>query len=212
MATKYSLGEQVLLRLTEGRPDQASRFDIRECILAVCNALNEQIKAQHYSVQLPSGETIPEGTVLATYENVPVTAWKKGSRILLPAVPVHLARGQGVFAISKNDDPYCLFIPALPGQIAMIQSQQLFSSLVDFYLYEQYGMYIEFEKNLLAKNITSVMVRLLVSDVDTLSDYEPLPIPADYVGTVVDTAFKRLASQLPNDKDTDLFTENKVGK
>ena len=209
MATKYLLAEQVMLRLQGGRPDLANRTDIRDLILAVGQAVNELIKAQYYAGTLPSGETIPDGCVLATYEDVAVTQWKKTSRSQLPAMPVNLPRNMGVFAISKNDDPYCVFIPAQAGQLAMVQSQKMMSDLAGHYAYETYGNYVEYNKNLIADNIDKVMMRLVVKDVLALDDHDVLPIPADFEAMVVDTVFKRFAQQGQSDKDTDVSTENK---
>lgn len=210
MASKYSISEQILLRLQGGRPDMATTTDIRDIMLAVGQAVNELVKGQHFNVTLPSGETIPDGLMIATYEDVSVEAWKKSSRALLPVMPVALPRGMGVFAISKADDQFCVFVPAQPGQIAMLQSQKMISGVGGLYAYELYGQYVEFNKNLIADSIDKVMVRLIVKDVMSLDDDDVLPIPADFESMVIETVFKRFAQQGSADKDNDVLTQNKV--
>ncbi len=205
MATKFLLAEQVLNRLTGGRPDQASRYDRRDIEMAVGQATNEAIKGQYFSVTLPSGDTIPEASVLATYENVPVEEWKGISRSKLPALPISLPRGMGVYMISDNDKPHCLFIPALAGQLAMVESQKMISNLCGIYAYEQFGSYVEYNKNLIKEGTTSVMMRLLVTDVMSLSIYDTLPLPADYEAGVVDMVYKRFAQQGMGDKNSDVL-------
>lgn len=208
MSTKFLLAEQVMLRLQGGRPDQAVKTDRRDVMLAIGQAANELIKAQYFSTTLPSGDTIPDGSVLATYDNVAVQAWKNISRAQLPATPIGLPRGMGIFMISLISDPSAVFVPALPGQLAMLKSQSMISGLGGLYAYEQFGSYVEFNKNLIADSITAVMMRLLVTDIATLGVYDPLPLPADYEAIVVETVFKRFLAATSGDMDTDVLTNN----
>ena len=209
MTTKYKIAEQVLLRLKGGRPDMATRTDIRDIIVAAGQVINELIGAQYYKTTLPSGETIPDGITLATYEDIDVTPWKNISRSVLPAIPVQLPRGMGIFSVSNPDNPHDVFVPAQPGQIAMVKSQRLISEIGGLVAYEPYGSYIEYDSNIIAtKSISKVRIRLAVRDVDTLSEYDPLPIPANYEAMVVESLFERFANQGQADKKTDVQIEN----
>lgn len=208
MASKVLLAEQVLNRLVS-RPDQATRTDIRDIILAVGQEVNTQIKAQHFQSDMPNGETIPNGCVMGTYENVKIEEWKTVSRALLPAMPINLPRDMGIFEISKTDNPHCVFIPALPGQLAMLDSQKLISELQQFYAYSRYGQYVEFNKNLLKDNVTTVMMRLLVMDVLALGDYDVLPIPADIESIVVEIVWRKFMGKGDNDTANDVMIQNK---
>jgi hypothetical protein len=205
MATKNSLAEQVLLMLTDGRPDQVTGYDIRDIMLAVVQAISEITKAQYYSGTLPSGETIPNGTMMATYEAVATETWKGRSRATLPALPINLPRGMGVFEIANNTDPFIVYIPAMPGQMAMLAGSNMVGALSNLVVYEQRGMYIEFNGTVATG---SILMRLLVTDVNTLSDNAPLPIPTDYESLVVDMVYKRMGGRLPTNKDSDLVTNN----
>lgn len=207
--TKYRLAEQVMLRLKGGRPDMATKVDMRDLILAVGQAANEELKGQMYKTVLPNGETIPDGLMLATFEDVPVEQWKTISRSVLPVIPVQLPRGMGIFRISDPDNPHIRIIPTLPGQIAQAQTQRLIADFGGMHVYEPYGSYVEYDKNLLSVGINRVMMRLVVRDVDSLTDHDPLPIPADYEATIVDRVFTRFAEMGTADKKTDVQTENK---
>ena len=57
------------------------------------------MKFEYLSVTLPSEETIPEGLVLASYDNVPVERYKGVSRARLPAMPISLRRGMGIWFV-----------------------------------------------------------------------------------------------------------------
>ena len=208
--TKYKIADQVMLRLKGGRPDMATRTDIRDIMVAAGQVVNEMISAQFYKVTLPSGETIPDGMVIATYEDVSVTAWKNISRTLLPAFPAQLPRGMGIFSVSNPENPHDVFVPAQPGQIAMVKSQRLIADFSGMVAYENIGSYIEYDTNIIAtKSIDKVRLRLVVKDVDSLGEYDPLPIPADYEATIVETLFQRFANQGEADKKTDVQIENK---
>lgn len=211
MTTKYKIAEQVLLRLKGGRPDMATTVDIRDIMVAVGQEVNAMIGAQYYKTTLPSGETIPDGLVLATYENVSVTAWKTISRSLLPAMPVSLPRNVGIFAVSSPTNPHDVFIPAQAGQIAMVKSQRLISDFGGVVAYEPYGPYIEYDTNITIapKNITNVMMRLVVKDAELLNETDPLPIPADYEAVIVQNLFERYMKQGEADKKSDVLIENK---
>lgn len=191
-----------------GRPDQATRIDIRDIMLSVGQVVSEITKSQYFSQTLPSGETIPDGSMLATYENVAVEVNGERSRATLPAMPIGLPRGMGVFSIENPKSDCDVFIPALPGQLAMVKSQKMISHLSGYYAYEQYGTSIEFNKNLIKDGVENLTMRLLVSDVSKLGPYDPLPIPGDYEGPIIETVFQRFSKYIPNDKDTDVMTNN----
>ena len=204
MATLRFLAEQVMLRLTGGRPDIATKTDIRDIMAAVVQDVNEQIGVRQFQVTMANGETIPDGVVLATYDNVPVTTYQKVSKAKLPVIPVQLPRGMGVFAISPADDMFVQYIPAQAGQIAMVRSQRLLNTADRVCLYEPRGSEVIFEENLVAKGVSAVQVTLVVKDVSGLHETDPLPIPADYEAGVVDRVFTRFAQQGRPDEKTDV--------
>ena len=210
IATKYSIAEQVLLRITGGRPDQATKIDIRDIMAAVPQVLSALISADYYKRQLPSGETIPDSSMMATYNDIPVVQYGSASKAQLPALPIRLPRSMGLWEIFNPSDPSCTFIPALPGQIQMVKGDRTLSCLSNMVIYEQAGREVIFSKNLLADSIEKVSMRLIISDVNTLGENDPLPVPPDMESDLVDNLFSRFA-QLPQaEKDTDVLTTNKA--
>jgi len=211
--TKFKLAEQALLRLKGGRPDLATKTDIRDIILAIPQLATQLLKASYFTEILPSGDTMPEGVMLSTYEDVPVTKFKNVSRSILPAMPVGgLPRQMGVFEISLPDNPYCMFIPALPGQVALMGSQKMISNLFNHVVYEPYGTYVQYNKDITKDGISSVRMRLVTTDISGLSDYDMLPITADMEYTIVTELFKQFGGQLPADEKTDVITDKSQAK
>lgn len=100
-STKQILAEQVLNLLKGGNPGAASTIKLFDIKKAVEQQINQLLKAQQFSVNMPSGETIPDGLTILTYDSVPVERYKNIlSRAKLPAMPVMLPRNMGVFHVS----------------------------------------------------------------------------------------------------------------
>jgi len=97
--SKRKLAEQVLYRLYGGVNTSSSPVQIEDVYEAINQKINALIKAEVFSVTLASGDTIPEGLMTATYENIPVVPYGKRSKAILPAMPVRLPRNMGVFEI-----------------------------------------------------------------------------------------------------------------
>jgi len=116
--TKYFLAEQVLRLLKSGDPSVASRVHPEEIKAALAQVINATLKTEFISLTLPSGETIPEGAMLATYDAIPVVTYKDVSKSVLPVMPIKLFRNMGVFHVGKTDDTLSGFIPIQPGQFA----------------------------------------------------------------------------------------------
>lgn len=101
--TKYLLYEQVSALLkggTASAPTSATMGMIKKVVEQLCN---QYLKVDHFTVHMPSGETIPDTAVLATYERIPVERYKQQySRAKLPAIPMSLPRNMGVFFVGPH--------------------------------------------------------------------------------------------------------------
>jgi cellobiose-specific phosphotransferase system component IIB len=203
VSTKKQIAEQVLRNLSGGDPSAGSRVHILELYKAIEQSVNRLIKAQHFKETFASGETIPEGAVLATYENVSVTQWKDVSKSTLPAMPVALPKGMGVFEISLQDDAFgAEFIPIQPGQFTMALAQRLMSELLGQTGYELIGPEVIYTKDLTALDITQVRMRLVVLDASQYGEYDLLPIPADMEASVIEECvnlYRQPTEPKPND-------------
>lgn len=209
--TKHYLTEQILRLLKGGDPSVGSRIHPSEIKAAIGQVINTLLKTEYFSQTLPSGETIPEGAVLATYDNVPVVTYKNVSKSTLPAMPVKLFRNMGVFHVGETDDVHCGYIPIQPGQFAFIKEQALISAILDQTGYEVSGRDIIYTEDLTAASpaITEVMMKLVIMDIGEYSDYEMLPISADMQLTVIQEVFKMFSVEPLPDKVVDSGTENK---
>lgn len=203
MSTKFSLAEQTHLRLTGGKGKQASWVDPRELQKALEQILNGLLKMDYFKTTLQVGETVPENLCLATYENIPVATYKGVSRSQLPAVPIRLPRGMGVWALfpfnlaSGSTMFGTQFIPIPIGMTVLFQSQPMISDLLGQIGYEQQGGFIVFDKDitLAPNNITAVSMQLVVLDISQYGDYDMLPIPADMEADAIEQAYQRFAPE-----------------
>lgn len=191
MATIKTLEQQVLRRLSSGDRAVGSSFHPLEIQAAIKQEINSLLKTQYYNETLPTGETIPEGCVLATYEDIEVTQWNGTSKSVLPAIPVKLPRNMGIFHVGKTADAFDGFIPMKMGVFTQVRQQRIISNLLDQIGYEPRGKEIVYSKDLTTETpaITAVTMRLIVSDFSQYTDYELLPIDADMEKIVVQNVF-----------------------
>jgi hypothetical protein len=197
MSTIKILEEQVSRRLSRGDRPAGSSFHPLEIQAALKQELNTLLKTQYFNETLPTGETIPEGCILATYESVAVTQWSSVSKSTLPAIPVQLPRNMGIFHIGKNTDAFTGFIPMKMGVFTQVRQQRLISNLLDQYGYEPRGKEVVYTVDLTTETpaITSVTMRLIVSDFNKYTDYELLPINADQEKLIVDAVYNVFAPE-----------------
>lgn len=108
LVTKRYLYETVSALLEGGTPSAGKKFEPRMVQAYIQQAINRKLKTEYLSVTLPSDETIPEGLILACYDNIPVESYKGLSRAKLPAIPISLRKNMGVFFVG----------PAVAGNIS----------------------------------------------------------------------------------------------
>lgn len=103
MSTKRTISEAILRRLSAGNPSVASKVHPLEIDAAVAQVLNTLLRTQYFeTLQLDSN--IPEGCVLAYYDNVAVISYKGVSKCVLPAIPVSLPKNMGVFSVKPHSE------------------------------------------------------------------------------------------------------------
>jgi hypothetical protein len=188
MSTKKIISDQVLYRLYGGVPDSSAPVQEEDVWKALEQKINTTFKMQHFEVTLAAGETIPDGAVLAFYENVAVTRYGNRSRSLLPVVPVTLPRNMGVFEVAPvpehtgNQANYDgrPFIPLQAGQRFLLQADELLNDLLGQIGYEVKGKYVEYTKDLTLLGVDDVNMTLVVFDMSQYGITDVLPVPADY--------------------------------
>jgi len=192
MTTKYKIAEQVQ-RLLNGNPVVSGRFNLHEIKLLVAQVANQLLKADHFSVNMPEGDTIPTNCMVYTYDNVPVTTYKTTfSKATLPSIPIGLPRNMGVLHVSKIDAIEEPFIPIPTSMYGIIKPQDLLGELSGLIGYEVVGKDIILTKNLPGMSVNSVYIRLVGVDLSTVSDYETLPLTADLEGQIITQVYNIL--------------------
>lgn len=187
MPSKYLIAEQARRMLAAGDPSSSFMPEMEELKAAIGQAINTLTKAQFFGETLAGGETIPEGCVLAEYEDIAVTTVNGLSECTLPATPQKLPRNMGVYHVGPANDPTCQYIPIPLGQSNFVGAQRGMSTLLDQVGYMVKGKKLQFTEDLSAADpvVTAVDMQLVVMDMSKYNDYETLPINADMEQQVI---------------------------
>lgn len=210
VVTIYRLAEQCLSLIEGGDMPAASSLSIDELKIACGQKINELLKTEHFGVNIPMREQIPNGSVLGLYEDIAVTSWNGKSKATLPIKPLKLPRNMGVFAIymkTSANGMYDLdkeFIPLQMGQGALLKSQPMINNLLGQVGYECFGMDVIFSKDLPSMfEYVRVAMRLAIMDISQYGDYDPLPLPAEMEWTIIQEVYKLYSTQPIPDKIID---------
>lgn len=204
VVTIYRLAEEIMKVIHGGRSSAASSPTIAEIKLSIGQVANELLKADYLNVNVPTGELIPNGAMVATYENIAVTKAGNKSQASLPIKPLKMPRNMGVFSVYKTDEPENEFIPLQMGHSSLLRSQPLINDLLGQVGYENFGDKVLFTKDLTIPNQTvTVDMRLVVMDVSQYGDYDPLPILPEMEMTIKERVIKLYSMQSIPDKLVD---------
>ena len=200
MTTRKKIAEQVQ-RLLAGNSTINTRVHINDIKLLIEQLGNQLLKADHFAVNVPEGDTIPNNCMVFSYDAIPVTTYKTTkSKAVLPAIPISLPRNMGVLHISKVDAIDEAFIPIPTSMFGIIKPQALLGDLSGLIGYEVVGRDVIFTKNLPALGVNAVYIRLVGLDLAQLGDYDLLPLSADMEAQLVTQVYNILAQVPPADK------------
>lgn len=200
MTTKFKIAEQIQ-RLIAGNPIISGRIHKNDIKLFIEQVTNQLLKADYFSVNIPEGDTIPNNCMVYTYDNVPVTTYKTTkSKATLPSMPISLPRNMGVLHVSKTDGIDEPFVPIPSSMYGIVKPQDLLGDLSGLIGYEVMGKDIVFTQNLPGLGINSVLIRLVGMDMNTVSDYEMLPISSDMEAQIVTQVYNILVQAPPADR------------
>jgi len=200
--TKKNFSDMVLYKLAGGIPDNSFAVDERDIWDSLDHKVNAMFKMQQFSMNLPSGGTIPDSLHLATYEDVAVTRTSnERSKCTLPITPISLPRNAGVNEIRPvinlvDSGDRLLGNPIIPmqsGQNFLLKADKLLNDLLGQWSYEINGNTVVFSKDLTVYDITKVDMKLVVFDITNYTINEDMPIPADYIGQLEDEIIKEFA-------------------
>lgn len=211
MATLYSISEQLKDMIAGGNPANATKYEMSEVKRYVIQFINSLIKSQHLTDEMSGGESIPDGTILGEYDNVPVESYKNIARALLPVMPVKLPIGMGIYHVGPTDDIINGFIPFGAGELQMIGEEPLISDIMGQVGYEPRGAYIYFNRDITANDtdnaITEVYMLLAVKDLSLYGDFDMLPIAASMEVDVIQNTYQWLMSQQLANKKVDVISK-----
>lgn len=200
--TKKNFSDMVLYKLAGGIPDASFPVDERDIWDSLEHKVNAMFKMQQFSINLPSGGTIPDGMYLATYENIAVTRTSnERSMCTLPVMPVSLPRNAGineirpVLSLVDSGDRMLgnPIIPVQAGQSFLLQADKLLNDLLGQWSYEPNGKKIIFSKDLTTYDISKVDMKLVVFEISNYSITDDMPIPADFIGQLEDEMIAEFA-------------------
>ena len=106
LVTKKWLVEQIQALLAGGQSSAGAKFERRMIEAVLQTVINKKLKSEYFNVTLPGDETIPDGLVIASYDAVAVERYKGLSRAKLPAMPISLRRGMGIYFVGQSVSPY----------------------------------------------------------------------------------------------------------
>ncbi len=208
--TKHKIAEQVLELLKGGKPMAASSVSMREVEENIGQVINSMLKMEQLTINFPSGDTIPAGVMLASYEDVPVYKYQNVAAADLPAIPISLPRNMGIYHVGPMNDVHCEYIPVQSGQLSIIKKEGLVNELLGDTCYEPYNTKVVFKTDIYTAGITTLFMRLAVLDISQYSDFDILPIPSSMEDDVAKSVFKTMGAQIPTDRIDDPLVDNAV--
>jgi len=202
MSTKKQISESILFKLAGGYPTKSFPIHEEDIWSSLEQKINAKFAMKQFSVNLPSGETIPDNLALATYEDIVVTSVYSGkSKATLPVMPISLPKNAGINEIRPvlnqvptgdkiHGDP---MVQIIAGQDFLLKADTLLNDLLGQFGYTPKGRTIYFNKDLTTLNITKVDMWLVVLDMSQYGVNDLLPIPADYEAELEDELIQEFA-------------------
>lgn len=199
--TLYRLAEQAYSLIEGGDPGVASSISFNEVKIACGQVINQLLKTEYFSTNIQLGETIPNASVIAKYEDIAVSQIGNKSKAVLPVKPLMLPRNMGVWSVYLPDEPDKEFIPLQMGQSSLLKSQLMINNLLGQVGYEVRGLDIYFTKDITqGGQPTNVNVELVIMDISQYGDYDILPVPPEMEWQIVQEVYKLYITQPIADK------------
>lgn len=208
--TKRLLSDAILFRIGGGNVDIASPVEKTDIFKAIEQLINSMFRMEQFTQNLPNGETIPSGVMIATYTDIDVVTYGNVSKSSLPVIPISLPKNIGIWgitpAMSLSLTYSDQFIPLMRGQNQLLRSDTLLNDMMGMIAYEPRNSDVVFTKNLILLGITKVDFELLVFDISTYSETDILPIPSSYEADIVNTLVAQFGSVRASNSVVNLLT------
>ena len=210
LTTKRLISDAVLTRIGGGYVDSAFPVQKEDVWKALEQMINSMFKMQQFSDNLPSGETIPEGSSIATYTDISVTSGNGFSKASLPVLPISLPKNIGVYGVfsaaSITSIPQIQFIPLQRGQRNLLKTDLLLNNLMNQIGYEVQNNFVVFSQDITLLGITKVDMDLVVFDMSLYGETDILPIPSNMEEDIVNKLVAMFGVVNPESGSVNLLT------
>lgn len=211
LLTKRLISDQVLYRMYGGLVDAASPVQKDDIFKATEQLVNSLFRMEQFSSNLPSGELIPNGVMIATYTDITVSSYGNVSKATLPVIPISLPRNLGIYNISPATSIPAVsglfsFLPLARGQRELLRTDTLLNDLLNQVGYEPRNNNVVFTKNIILMGVTKVDMELCVFDISLYSESDVLPIPSSMEADIVNTLVAQFSPVQPDSAKVNLLT------
>lgn len=182
-------------RLLVGNPSYNIEIKNVEIKTLVVQTINAALKTEKLSSYTSLWDNIPNGVMIATYSNIHVQSYGKRSLSTLPCYPINLPKNMGIWNVSDENFPDIPFIPISSGRWGIVNTMSYLPNLSGLIGYENEGLNIIYTSDITKKYpspVTGVRVKLLISDISTLTEDDFLPIPADMEASIINQVFNTI--------------------
>jgi hypothetical protein len=203
MTTKSQMIERIRRVLSGGYPSNRDRVKDAEIEKHLESAINTLLKVEMFNMTFNiDGATIPDGVMIATYENVPVVGGLNDSCIVtLPVTPMYLPEKMGVFSVYPTSYPEAEFIPIPAGQYYILQQIKEVNSLLGRVPYVWEGKKLTIYRNLIGDGVFSVDMKLAIADLSQYGPNDPLPVSPELEAQAIDAVVKLYIAEVRTIRD-----------
>lgn len=172
----------------QGIPDSEMRFYIEQ-------ATNELLSTEVNAKASVGNIDIPH-CLIATYPGISVNELNQKSYVELPVYPVRLPMDIGVWSVVPEQGTILPYIPIPQSMWDLVESldEGLLENQVGFYV-EGYNIWFTRRLGTLTTPVTSVKLKLLVTDLSQIFTSDPWPIPAGMEMMLVERVITLLRSR-----------------
>ena len=217
MTTLGKITEQIYRLYNGGNPSADQEITQKEIELLVLQTVNRVLKIESIQTNLPMGDYFPPHAALAQYDSVSTTAISDDyCKATLPAQPISMPRGMGVWNITKReaydsltlDDFENPFVPVQSGQMGLLAGvghtgvkDVLLSNVIPYELRTNNEVIFYAPQGDVG---SAVNMQLLVSDPAKVSSTDTLPVGGDQEVQIIQEVLTLLGvASTPSDEVSD---------
>lgn len=195
MTTKGIMIDRIMKKVEGGTQTTRSRTSRAEVAQELNSVLAKLLKAQVLD-GFKEGMSTADGMVY-TYENIPIDRRDNGRcSAKLPVTPMNLPGGIGVYAVYPAGYPEKAFIPVSTGLLYTVTNNKILSP-IGRKIYTYSNGRVNINADVIGAGVTHLDMELCCVDINSLSDFDPLPVPADIETEAVLAVLQLLGLESP---------------